>query len=74
MFFKPLFSQRIINFEEALQTARSNSPQIKQVKLSYERSSELLNAQRAALKSQFSLNLEPVYYYKNREFDNFASQ
>ena len=74
IFVLPVFSQRIINFEEALQTARSNSPEIKQVKLRYERSRELLNAQKAALKSQFSLNLEPFYYYKNREFDNFASQ
>jgi len=65
--------ERVLSFEDALQIAKSNSPDIRQVKLAYERSKELLNAQKAALKSQFSLTLEPVRYTSSRTFDDFFS-
>lgn len=67
------FSQRTFNFEEALEMAKFNSPDIRQVQLAYERSKELLNAQDASLKSQFALTIDPFYYQNNRSFDNFTT-
>ncbi len=59
------------NFEDAFEIAKENSPDIQQARLSLDRSQELLDAERASLKSQFSLNIEPFGYYHNREFNPF---
>lgn len=64
---------RILTFEEALATARKNSPDIRQARLSLERSREMLNAQEASLKSRFSFTLEPFFYSREKTFNNFFS-
>lgn len=68
-----LTAQSNLSFNEAYQIAVENSPDIQQAKLSYERSSELLNAQEASLKSQFSLSVEPFAYLHTRTFNDFFS-
>jgi len=65
--------QKALTLEEALEIAMSNSPDIKRLELSLERSRELLNAQNAALKSRFSLSLTPIDYSQQREFNTFFS-
>ena len=69
-----LFAQQGLTLETALDIAENNSPDIKQTRLSLERSRENLNAQRASLKSNFSLSINPFEYSNNREFLDFASQ
>lgn len=65
-----LWPQAIFNLEEALQVAGQNSPQIRTARLSLKRSQELLNAQNAALKSQFSLTLNPFNFTKEQRFSS----
>lgn len=67
------FAETILSLEDALDIAMENSPQIKQTKLSLERSQHSLNAQRAALKSNFSLSVNPFSYSHDRSFDRFAN-
>ncbi|PWJ41966.1 TolC family protein [Sediminitomix flava] len=62
------FAQRVVTLESALQIAEENSPDLMEVKLQLERNQELLNAQRASLRTRFDLDLNPFRYYKNREF------
>jgi len=61
-------AQTILNLEDAVNIARENSPNIRQARLNLERNQELLNAQEAALNSQFSLSVEPFYFSKSRTF------
>jgi len=67
------YAQNIITFEEAMNIALENSPQIQRAKINLERSRELLNAQKASLKSRFSLTLEPFRYTRDRQFNEFFS-
>ena len=66
--------QSIITLEQALQMATKGSPSLQSSLFNLERTTESLNAQRAALKSQFSLNVNPVEYSNSRKFDNRYSQ
>jgi len=66
--------QKVYTFNDALEIAKENSPDIQQASLSLDRSQKLLDAERASLKSQFSLNVEPFGYYHNREFNPFFNQ
>jgi outer membrane protein TolC len=54
--------------------AVENSPDMKQTELSLVRSQERLNAQRARLKSQFSITLDPFEYEKTNRFDQQTSE
>ena len=74
VFGLPGFSQTGLTLENAMAIAEDNSPDIKRSKLNLERSQENLNAQRAALKSNFALSINPFEYSNNREFLDFASQ
>jgi outer membrane protein TolC len=67
-------AQDAITIEEALDIAEENNPTLIRSKLNLERYQLNLIAQRASLKSQFSLNLSPVSYSKTRRFDNRLSQ
>ena len=69
-----LFAQQGLTLEAAMDIAEKNSPDIKRTRFSLERSQENLNAQRASLKSNFSLSINPFEYSNNREFLDFASQ
>ena len=69
-----LYSQQGMTLEQSLSVAESNSPSMKKTRLNLIRSQENLNAQNAALKSQFSLSLNPISYSQTREFDNLVSE
>jgi outer membrane protein TolC len=69
-----LFAQQGLTLEQALNIAETNSPSMKKTRLSLIRSQENLNAQNAALKSNFSLTLNPIAYNQSREFNNLISQ
>ena len=66
-------AQRGITLDDAMMIAESNSPSMKREKLNLLRSQENLNAQNAALKSNFSLTLNPLSYSRNRTFNDLIS-
>ena len=68
------FSQQGLTLEKALNIAETNSPSMKKTRLNLIRSQENLNAQNAALKSNFSLTLNPISYTQNREFNELISK
>ncbi|WP_320168220.1 TolC family protein [Mangrovibacterium marinum] len=68
-----LSAQQILTLDKAMEIAQQNSPSIRTSLLNLERSQQLLKAQKAALKSQFTLSLTPVDYSKNRSFDDYTS-
>ena len=68
------FSQNGITLEEALKIAETNSPAMKKTRLSLVRSQENLNAQNAALKSSFSLSINPISYNQSRTFFDLISK
>lgn len=67
-------AQTTLTIEKALDIATQNSPNLKKSFMNLERSQQNLIAQKAALKSRFSLNLNPVSYSKNRKFEDRISQ
>ena len=67
-------AQAPMTIEQALDIAEENNPDLKAAKLNLERYQHNLVAQRASLKSRFSLDLNPVNYSKSRRFDNRLSQ
>jgi outer membrane protein len=69
-----VFPQKAVTLEEALKIAEDNSPSMKRTRLNLVRSQENLNAQNAALKSQFSLSVNPIGYNQNREFNDLISE
>lgn len=69
----PCQGQLVLSLEKALDFAMDNSPDIRRTRLDLERSTELLNAQRAALKSNFRLTLDPFSYSSDRTFNRFLS-
>lgn len=69
-----LSAQALLTMERALNIAEENSPDMKQTELALVRSQERLNAQRARLKSQFSVTLDPFQYEKTNRFDQQTSE
>jgi outer membrane protein len=63
-------SQRLLTLPDALSVANQMSPTIRQARLSLEQSRENLNAQRAALKSKFALDVSPFSYSNKRTYDD----
>jgi outer membrane protein TolC len=70
----PTQAQTGMTLEEALKIAETNSPSMKRTRLNLVRSQENLNAQNAALKSQFSLTINPIGFSQNREFNDLISE
>ncbi len=66
--------QQALTLERALKEAEVNSPSIKQSLLNLERYQKNLEAQRAALKSKFSLSVAPIDYTNTRRFDTRFSE
>lgn len=66
-------AQSVLTIEQAMNIAEKNSPSLQSALFNLERTRESLNAQRAALKSNFSLNVNPVAYSNTRRFDNLNS-
>jgi outer membrane protein TolC len=67
-------AQTLLDMDRALDIAIRNSPTMQQVELSLVRSQEKLNAQRARLKSQFALVLNPFEYDRTNRFDRRTSE
>ena len=61
-------SQKLLTLEQTLEFAYENSPTIITQKLSLEQSQENLKAQRALMKSQFALSLDPFSYSKRSSY------
>jgi len=70
----PLTAQALLTMDRALDIAEENSPNMKQTELALVRSQERLNAQRARLKSQFSITLDPFQYEKTNRFDQQTNE
>lgn len=64
-----LFGQALLTIDKSMEIAVEHSPDMQQTELSLVRSHERLNAQRARLKSQFSITLDPFEYEKTNRFD-----
>ncbi|MGM0620657.1 MAG: TolC family protein [Bacteroidota bacterium] len=67
-------AQEVLTLDKAFDIAETESPDLKRSLLNLERFQKSLEAQRAALKSRFSLDVSPVMYSRNRRFDNRVSQ
>lgn len=68
------YAQAPLTIEQALDIAEGHNPDLKASKLNLERYQQNLVAQRASLKSKFSLDLNPLSYSRSRRFDNRLSQ
>ena len=66
--------QEIITLEKSIEIAMKNSPEMKRSQLNLLRSQQLLNAQKASLKSRFSMTLTPYSYTHNKQFDTQTSK
>jgi outer membrane protein len=64
-----VMGQDLMTIEKTLEVAYQNSPDIRIQKLSLLQSRERLNAQKASLKSKFSLNVDPFSYNKERSYN-----
>ncbi len=69
-----LEAQALLTIDRSMDIAVDNSPDMQQTELSLVRSQERLNAQRARLKSQFSITLNPFEYEKTNRFDSQTSE
>jgi outer membrane protein TolC len=69
-----LFAQALLTIDKSMEIAVENSPDMQQTELALVRSQERLNAQRARLKSQFSITLDPFEYEKTNRFDQQTSE
>jgi outer membrane protein TolC len=67
-------AQEALTLERALQFAETSSPDIKQSLLNLTRYQKNLEAQRAALKSRFSLSVNPLNFNRSRRFDSRVSE
>ncbi|MFW6259930.1 MAG: TolC family protein, partial [Tangfeifania sp.] len=67
-------AQEVLTIEKAIDFAETGSPDLKRSSLNLERFQKSLEAQRAALKSRFSLDVTPVMFSRNRRFDNRVSE
>ena len=63
-------AQIVMTMEDALQYSAEHNPDLINSRMSMERYEQNLIAQRASLKSRFSLNLTPVSYSQSRQFDS----
>lgn len=63
-------AQQVLTLAKATDIAMSKSPTIQHSKMSLNRSEESLNAQKLALKSQFSLRINPYGQTNDRSFDS----
>ena len=68
-----LSAAEALNLGNALEIAMSNSPDIRRTELALEQSSESLKAQKAALKSNFSLSFNPFSFTQGRTFNDLFS-
>ena len=63
-------AQIIMTMEQALEYSAEHNPDLINSRMSMERYEQNLIAQKASLKSRFSLNLTPISYSQSRQFDS----
>ena len=63
-------AQIIMTMEQALEYSAEHNPDLINSRLSMEQYEQNLIAQKASLKSRFSLNLQPLSYSQSRQFDS----
>ena len=66
--------QLLLTIDKAMDIAQENNPTLKRSVTTLEQYQQRLIAERASLKSRFSLNMTPVDYSKTRQFDTRLSQ
>ena len=66
-------AQQVLTVQKAIEAAMENSPTMKHSQISLQRSEESLNAQEAALKSNFTLRLNPFNLNQDRKFQSLRS-
>lgn len=71
---KPLYAEMIITMERAIDISAEQSPNLLTAELNLERYERLLSAQRASLKSQFKLSVDPFEYSNDRYLDSRTSE
>ncbi len=67
-------AQRVLSLKESIEIAQTGSPDIRKSQLNLFSNKKSLDAQRASLKSRFSLDLTPFDFSRSRIFDDFFSQ
>ncbi len=67
-------AQEAITLSKALMIAETGSPDLQLSLLNLERFQQNLEAQRAAMKSRFTLDVAPIEYSNQRRFDNRTSE
>lgn len=67
-------SEQVLTLDEAMLIAEQNSPTMRKVWLSRERSRQSLVAQKASTKARLSLNLDPFKYSNSVNFDDYYSR
>jgi len=67
-------AQETLTLDKALNIAETSSPDIQLSLLNLQRYQKTLEAQQAALKSSFSLDVNPVNYSNSRRFDSRVSE
>ena len=67
-------AQETLTLDKALQISETSSPDLQQSLLNLQRVQKNLEAQRAALKSNFSLDVTPLNYSNQRRFDTRTSE
>ena len=72
--FSGVKAQQILTLDKAIEIANSNSPDIRRSLLNLENSEQSLKAQKAALKSNFSLGVTPYSFNQTRSFDNYNAK
>ena len=68
-----LVAQKILTLKDAMDIALANSPEILTSRLNMEKNRQYLEAQLAALKSKFSLNVTPFRYEKKEIYNTYYS-
>ncbi len=63
-------AQLVLTMEDALEYSSLHNPDLINSRMSMERYEQNLIAQKASLKSRFSLNLQPISFSQSRQFDN----
>ncbi|MFK7951970.1 MAG: TolC family protein [Ekhidna sp.] len=66
-------AQTVLTLEEAINIAQTSSPDIKKSNLNLLSNQKSLDAQRASLKSKFSLDVTPIDFNRQRVFNEFFS-
>lgn len=72
--FSVVYAQETLTLQKAIQISETSSPDLQQSLLNLQRVQKNLEAQRAALKSNFSLDVNPANYSKQRRFDSRVSE